>query len=50
MRLLRSAARGTYQGFRATGGIMQGLARVDHSLGGAVRTDDPGYLGRRGNN
>jgi hypothetical protein len=38
--------KGMYQGFRATGAIMQRLATLDPSVGGAVRTDPPGLLGK----
>lgn len=39
------AGKGLYSGFRATGAIMQHLARLDPSVGGAVLVSGGGLLG-----
>lgn len=41
------AGKGPYSGFRATGAIMQQLARLDPSIGGAVLIPGDGVLGER---
>lgn len=40
------AGKGSYGGFRATGAIMQSLARLDPSVGGAVLLPGQGLLGK----